>query len=99
VVTTCDECTPPGSARDGWISGRLQDHFGLFKRTQMPKVPQELKEPQIPRQVALTETTKHPQVRLEYGEQALRPVLMHVTTRIFLLRMIHKRMCVSRLNA
>jgi len=37
-------------------------------------------EPQIPRQGALTETTKHPQVRLEYGEQALRPVLMHVTT-------------------
>ena len=43
MVTTCDECTPPGSARDGWISGRLQDHFGLLKRTQIPKVPQELK--------------------------------------------------------
>jgi len=25
VVTTCDECTPPGFARDGWIEGRLQD--------------------------------------------------------------------------
>jgi hypothetical protein len=25
VITTCDECTPPGFARDGWIEGRLQD--------------------------------------------------------------------------
>ena len=25
MITTCDECTPPGFARDGWIEGRLQD--------------------------------------------------------------------------
>src|SRR5215831_12382692 len=54
------------------------------------KVAQELKETQIARQVGFAEAPKHPQIRLEYGEQTLCPVLMHVTARIFLLRMVDK---------
>src|SRR5215471_13572162 len=54
------------------------------------KVAQELKEAQIARQVGFAEAPKHPQIRLEYGEQTLCPVLMHVTARIFLLRMVDK---------
>src|SRR5215471_1424967 len=54
------------------------------------KVAQELKEAQIARQVGFAEAPKHPQIRLEQGEQALCPVLMHVTARIFLLRMVDK---------
>src|SRR5262249_35053439 len=42
----------------------------------------------IPRQIRFADASKHAQVRLEQGEQALCPVLMHVTPRVFLLRMI-----------
>src|SRR6266571_5398925 len=44
--------------------------------------------PNIPWQVGFADTTKHPQIGLEQGKQALRPILMHVTTGIFLLRVI-----------
>jgi hypothetical protein len=47
----------------------------------MPNVPQELKEPEIPRQVGFADATKHPQVGLQQGEEALRPILMHLTAR------------------
>src|SRR6266850_2396313 len=53
----------------------------------MPKVPQELQEAHVSWEVVLAETPKHSHVRLEPGEQTLRP-LVHVTTRVFLLRMI-----------
>src|SRR4030095_5953337 len=33
---------------------------------------------------AFADATKHPKVRLEQGEQALRPILVHVTTCVFL---------------
>src|SRR5499427_8530662 len=52
------------------------------------KVAQELKEPHIPRQVGFAHAAKHAQIRLEQGEQALRAILVHVPTRVFLLRMI-----------
>jgi hypothetical protein len=54
----------------------------------MPKVPQELKEAHVSREVVFAETPKHPQVRLEQGEQALRPILVHVTTGVLLLCVI-----------
>src|SRR5215211_3845597 len=54
----------------------------------MPNVPQELKEAHVSRKIAFAEAPKHPQVRLEQGEQTLRPILVHVTTGVFLLRMI-----------
>jgi len=54
----------------------------------LAKVPQELKEPDIPWQVEFTDTTKHSQVGLEQRKQALGSILMHVTARIFLLGVI-----------
>jgi hypothetical protein len=54
----------------------------------MPKVPQELKEAHVSWEVVFADTPKHSQVGLEQGEQTLRPILVHVTTRVFLLRMI-----------
>ena len=53
-----------GLAGNGWISGGIQDHLGLFKRRQLMKVAQKLKEPDVPRQVALADTAKHAQVGL-----------------------------------
>jgi hypothetical protein len=44
----------------------------------LTKVPQELKEPNVTRQVELAHTTKDPQVRLEQGKQALRAILVDV---------------------
>jgi hypothetical protein len=42
----------------------------------LTKVAEELKEPDIPWQIALADTTKHSQVGLEQGEQTLRSILM-----------------------
>jgi hypothetical protein len=60
------------------------------------KVAQELKEPHVSRQVSFADAPKYPQVRLEQRRQAFRPVLMHVTTRIFLLCMVDILVQVSR---
>ena len=77
-----------GPARDGRVQRRVQDEFGLFKRRQLVKVAQELQEPQIPRQIRFADAAKDPQRRLQQREQTLGPVFMHLTTRIFLLRMV-----------
>ena len=67
---------------------RLQDQFGLLERIALTEVPQELKEPDVPWQGEFTDPTEHPQVGLEQRKQALRAILMHLATCIFLLRMI-----------
>src|SRR5467141_2413948 len=54
----------------------------------MPKVPQELKEAHVSWEVGFAETPKDPQIGLEQGKQALGSILVHVTTGVFLLRMI-----------
>jgi len=54
-------------------------------------VPQELQEAHIARQVVLTETTKHPQIGLEQGQQTRRPVRVAVTPCLRLLRMLDER--------
>ena len=54
------------------------------------KVSQELKEADVAREVGFAEASKHPQVRLEQGEQTFHPILVDVTTRVFLLGMIDK---------
>src|SRR2546421_3834190 len=66
----------------------MQDQFGLLERGLLTKVPQELKEPNVPWQIQLADAAKHSEVGLEQGEQTLRTILVDVTTRIFLLRMI-----------
>ena len=53
-------------------------------------------EPDIPWQGGFAHTTKHPQIRLEQRKQALRPILMHLTAGVFLLRVIDRRMLVAR---
>src|SRR4030095_11454855 len=58
------------------------------------KVAQELKEADIPRQVGFAETPKYPQIGLQQRKEALRSMLMHVPTRVLLLRVIY---CVMRI--
>src|SRR4029453_13253609 len=48
------------------------------------KVAQELKEAHIPWQGGFAETPKHSQIGLQQRKEALRPILMHVPTGIFL---------------
>jgi hypothetical protein len=95
VIKTLDKFSLFGPICHGGIPCRLQDQLGLLERMALTKVPQELKEPHVPRQVRFADAPKHPQVRLEQGEQTLRPILMHVTTGILLLRVIDERMHVA----
>src|SRR5215470_6810253 len=88
MVQTFDKIALSGSAGNGRVQRRTQNHLGLLERRQLMKVAQELEESYIPRQIRFADASKHTQVRLEQGEQALCPVLMHVTPRVFLLRMI-----------
>jgi hypothetical protein len=61
----------------------------------MPHVPQELKEAHVAWEVGFAKAPKDPQVGLEQGEQTLRPILVHVPTGVFLLRMIDKRVPIA----
>src|SRR5262244_1864922 len=88
MVETPDNITLLGLAGNGRVSRRIHNHLGLLKRCQLMKVAQELKETHIPRQVGFAETPKHAQIRLEKGKETLRTILVDVTTRILLLRMI-----------
>ena len=88
MVQAFDKFSPSGSAGDGWIERCLQDQLGLLERILVSKVPQELKEAHVSRQGALADPAQDPQVRLEQGKQALHPILVDVTTRIFLLRVV-----------
>ena len=60
------------------------------------KVAQKLKEPDVPRQVELADPPKHAQVGLEQREQTLGPILVHVPTGVFLLRVMHCVMLIAR---
>src|SRR4030095_10505941 len=60
------------------------------------KVAQELKEADIPRQVGFAETPKYPQIGLQQRKEALRSMLMHVPTRVFLFRVIYCVMLIAR---
>src|SRR5262249_17507567 len=59
------------------------------------KVAQELKEAHIPWQVGFAETPKYPQIGLQQRKEALRSILMHVPTGIFLLGVIDKVMHIA----
>jgi hypothetical protein len=54
----------------------------------LTKVAQELKEPDVSRQVAFTHAAKHAQIRLEQRKETLRPILMHVTPGVLFLGVI-----------
>src|SRR5215813_5865891 len=59
------------------------------------KVAQELKEAHIPRQGGFADPPKHPQIGLQQRNEALGPILMHVTAGILFLRMIDKVMRIA----
>src|SRR5262247_798120 len=79
MVQASDQLSLSGSACNSRVEGRIQDHLGLLTCVVLTKVPQELKEAHIAWQVGFAEASKDPQVRLEQGEQTLRPILVHVT--------------------
>ena len=54
----------------------------------MAKVPQELKESDIPWEVVFTDTTKHVQIGLEQRQQALGAILVHVPPGVLFLGVI-----------
>src|SRR5437660_12815415 len=60
------------------------------------KVAQELKEAQIARQIRFADTPKYLQIGFQQRKEALRPILMHVSTRLFLLRVVHRVMLIAR---
>ena len=85
MVQAPNKFTPPGSAGNDGVERRPQDQLCLFAGVLLTNVPEELKEADIPRQVAHAEATKNAQIRFEYGEQALCPILVHIPTRVFFL--------------
>ena len=95
MVKALHKFSLPGSAGNGWIARGLHDQLRLLECIPLTHVPQELKEPEVSWQIEFADATKHPTVRLEQGEQALRPILVPLPTRIFLLRMLDEFMAVS----
>src|SRR4029434_407778 len=88
MVETPDKIPLPGLVGNGWVQRRIQNHLGLLERRQLMKVAQELEESYIPRQMHFAEASKHSQVGLQQGKEALRSVLMPLTASIFLLRVV-----------
>lgn len=64
MIKTRDKFSLFGPACYGRIECRLQDQFGLLARIPLTKVPEKLKESDVPREVAFTETAKDPEVGL-----------------------------------
>src|SRR6266508_1501584 len=95
MVKALHPFSPPGATANGWIYRCWQDQLRLLECVRVPNVPQALKEPEIPWHVDLADATTHPQVGIEPGEQALGSMLVHVTTRLFLLRMMDERVPVA----
>jgi hypothetical protein len=88
VVKTPDKFSLSGSPGNGGVERCLQDQFGLLTGIVLTKVAQELKEPDVSWEVKLADTPKHPQVGFEQGKQALGPILVHVSMRVFFQRVI-----------
>jgi hypothetical protein len=96
MIKTCDKLPLFGSACTRWVERRLSDQFGLLKGIALAQVPQELQESDIPWQVAFTDTTQYSQVGLAQRKQALGSMLVHVTARLCLLRVIDVCMDIAR---
>src|SRR5215510_984206 len=90
MVQAPNKFTPPGPGGHGRVERCPQDQLRLFEGVLLTKVPQELKESDITRQIELAEATEHAQVGLEQGEQALRAILVHVTTGVLFLGVINE---------
>jgi hypothetical protein len=92
VVQAPDKIPLVDPTRHGRVSRGRPEQLGLLKHRQLTIVAQKLTEPEVSGQVHVADATQQPQVRLEPRAQALRPVLMHVTTGILRLRMVDERM-------
>src|SRR5262249_26169464 len=79
-----------GSAGNGQVQRRIQNHLGLLERRQLMKVAHELEESHIPRQIRFAAASKHSQVGLEQLKYTLLSRLVAVATPAFLPRMINK---------
>lgn len=65
MIKTLDKFPLLGPLGNGRIECRLQDQFGLLARIQLTKVPEKLKESDIPWQVQLADAAKHAKVGLQ----------------------------------
>src|SRR2546422_9425386 len=90
MVYTPHKFSSPSLTCNERVERRPQDQLRLFKGVLLTKVPQELKEADVAREVGFAETSKNPQERLEQGEQTLRPMLVHVTPCVLFLGVIHE---------
>src|SRR5499433_399749 len=88
MVQVLHKFTPPGPGGHGRVERCPQDQLRLSEGILLTKVAQELKEAHVSWEVVLADTPKDPQVGFEQGKQALGAILVHVTTGVFLLRMI-----------
>jgi hypothetical protein len=95
VGKTLDHFSLFGPTGNAEVSRRLQDQLRLLERVLLTEVPQELKESDIPWQVELTHTLKHPQVRLAQRTHTLGPMLMHLAMRILLVGMVDVFMLIA----
>src|SRR5215475_12332004 len=75
MIQASDQLSLSGSACNRWVESRIQDHLGLLARILVSEVTEELKEADVAREVGFAETSEHPQIRLEEGEQALCAIL------------------------
>ena len=59
MVQALHKFTPSSPGGNGGVECRPQEQLGLFAGVLLARVPQELKEADIPRQVVLAEATEH----------------------------------------
>jgi hypothetical protein len=88
MVQAHDKFTPLGSPGNPWLERRLQAPLGLLTRILLMEVAQEFAAAHIPHQGGLPDATDHPPVGCEQRHQALRAMLMPLSTGVFLLGMI-----------
>jgi hypothetical protein len=91
VVHAPDKIPLLGPPRHGRVSRGIPDQLGRLTRRQLTIMAKPWKAPAVSRQMHVADATQHPQVRLEPRAQALRPVLMHVTTGLLRLRLVDDR--------
>ena len=99
MIKTLDKFPLFGPAGNAWIEGRMQDQFGRLERGLLTQVPQALQEPNVPWQIQLADAAKHAEVGLEQGEQTRRTMLVDVTTRLCLLRLMDELVPIARHRA
>ena len=91
MVQALHKLTPPSPGGNGRVERRPHDQLRLFDGVLRTQVPQELQEADLPRQVACAHATEHASGGRAEGQQARRPMLMPVTTRVLWLGVMDER--------